>query len=168
VKTATVLSLSTSPKIILGHSAIRVGSVGRPRLRACIFQHQLSVSLFGVMLQSPRYIARLSNSNIQEQAALHESIFDFRQDVLTHSRKCNGYMWVIVSVRTEISTQASQGFLSSSATTWTRHLPNTRSTSEIVVRGLEGADSNSRCPVGLACPLQQRSSCPARNLGMRC
>jgi hypothetical protein len=37
VKTATVLSLSTSPKIILGHLAVRVGSVGRPRLGVCIF-----------------------------------------------------------------------------------------------------------------------------------
>jgi hypothetical protein len=148
VKTATVLSLSTSPKIILGHSAICVGSVGRPRLRACISQHQFSIALFGVMLRSLRYIARLSDSNIQEQAALHESIFDFRQDGLPHSRKHNGFMWVIFSATTEISTQASQGFLSSSATTWTSHLPNARSTSEIVVRGLEGADSNSRCIVG--------------------
>jgi hypothetical protein len=46
---------------------------------------------------------------MQEQAAPHESISDVRQDVLPYSRKRNGYMWVIFSTGTELSTQASQG-----------------------------------------------------------
>jgi hypothetical protein len=51
VKTAMVLSLSTSPKIILGHLAVRVGSVGRPRLRVCISEYQLSVCFAGALLR---------------------------------------------------------------------------------------------------------------------